>query len=262
MIIIILFLFLFLIIFILFYCCDTFSAPNNNKIYSKNELINILLKDSDSYVNSFNNNDFMARNVNNKKEYNNSIINSCININQKLKNIIIKQIQIANSKFESYNIIGFDGKKCNTIPWNIGIVDGTQYENGYPHTRNNIIIIPKSIINNNLHSTLIHEKVHVYQKIYTNDILLYLNHNNFTKINTHTNRNASEDVMLFSGAQAKDTNLINRANPDIDNNIYQDKNNNILYCIYNNNPKSISDVNCSYSEHPFEFMAYFIQNNI
>lgn len=81
--------------------------------------------------------------------------------------------------------------------------------------------------------------------MYPNDIQLYLNHNNFTKINTQTN-----------------TKLINRANPDIDNNIYQDKNNNILYCIYNNNPKNISDVECSYSEHPFEFMAYFIQNNI
>jgi hypothetical protein len=224
------------------FCREHENFDNDKiKIYSRDELINILLKDSDNYVKSFNNNDFMARNVNNQEEYNKSIINSCVDINYQLKNKIEEQIQKANSKFKSYNIIGFDGEKCKQLPWNIGIVDGSQYENGYPHTRNNIVIIHLSIINDNLYSTLIHEKVHIYQKIFPNDIQIYLNNNNFIKVNTQ---------------------IINRANPDIDNNIYKDKNNNVLYCIYNNNPKNISDIRCSHSEHPFEFMAYQIQHDL
>jgi hypothetical protein len=237
MIIIILLFFIFLISF---YCYDNFY-DDKIKIYSKNELINILLNDSDNYVNSFNDNDFMARNVKNKEEYYDNINNSCVDISLKLKNKIREQIEIANNKFDSYNIIGFDGKKCNNINWNIGIVNGSKYENGYPHTRDNIIIIPKSIIHDSLYSTLIHEKVHVYQKMYPEDIKIYLKNNNFNKINS---------------------NLINRANPDIDNNIYTDKNDKILSCLYNKNPQSISDVKCSYSEHPFEFMAYQIQNEL
>jgi hypothetical protein len=237
---IIIIIFLIILFYLIFNYYENFYNDQIT-IYSRTELINILLEDSDNYVKSFNNNDLMARNVSNIEEYYQFIIDSCIDIDNSFKNKIIEQIKIAATRFNSFKIIGFDGGKCNKIPWYIGIVDGIKYENAYPHTRNNIIIIPISIVNDSLYSTLIHEKVHVYQKMFPNDIKLYLNNNNFIKTNSD---------------------LINRANPDIDRNIYSDHNNNLLYCIYNNNPKNISDVVCSYSEHPFEFMAYQIQKKL
>jgi hypothetical protein len=56
-----------------------------------------------------------------------------------------------------------------------------------------------------------------------------------------------------------------RANPDMDDKLYMDKDNNIYYSQYNKNPKSIMDVryfpiNESSYEHPFEKMAYEISN--
>ena len=63
-------------------------------------------------------------------------------------NKIISCINNANSYFSTLNLSWLDGSKINKIKWIIGCVKGKSYENGLPHTRNNIIIIPKSIINN------------------------------------------------------------------------------------------------------------------
>jgi hypothetical protein len=98
-----------------------------------------------------------------------------------------------------------------------------------------------------LTDTLIHEKVHIYQKIYKDDVEKYLNEYNFKILKK---RDESDNI---------------RSNPDLNNFIYKDNNNNIYKATYENNPKSIEDIvyspinNQSY-EHPFEKMAIFIEN--
>ncbi len=235
-----------IIIILIIYLIYNFNNSSNIKILKKEELQEILINDYDNYYNTFNKLDLQARKVKSIEEYKNLIINSPITINENLENIIINHIKKIDKIFNNYKTIGFNGKKANNIKWIIGIVDGKDYENGFPHTRNNIIIISKNLINENLISTLIHEKIHIYQKIYKNEINKYLKFNNFKKIENN-----------FGNT---------RANPDTDNNIYS-KSNQIFMTIYNNNPKNINDVihypiNHSKYEHPFEFMAYNIENNI
>ena len=218
----------------------------NIKILTKKELQLILINNNDNYYNTFSDLDLYVRNVKNIKEYKQKIMLAPININKPLQNKIKETVQKINLLFYNYKIVGFDGKKANKIPWIIGIIDNNIYENGLPHTRDDTIILPKNILtSDNLLSTLIHEKIHIYQKLYPNDINKYLKYNNFIKINK-----------IYKNK---------RANPDIDNYIYM-RNNKEYKCLYNI-PNDFNDViyypiNKSRYEHPFEYMAYKIQKNI
>jgi hypothetical protein len=121
-----------------------------------------------------------------------------------------------------------------------------------PHTRKYIIILPIEKINlkttKQLCELLCHEKVHVYQKKYKDNINQYLKKN---------------DISILKIREEKD---MVRANPDLDNYIY--KNNNIIYSAKYNSTKPSSIVDIEYndgtqsSEHPFEKMAIDIENLI
>jgi hypothetical protein len=223
---------------------------SNNRIIilNDNELLDVILSDFDNYYKTFSSLDLKVRKVNSIEEYKNKIKNSPTNINLFLKNKLINVINKIDNIFDNYKVIGFDGKKANKIKWKIGIVKDKNYENGYPHTRNDVIIIPyESLFSKHLMSTLIHEKVHIYQKTYPEDIEKYLNHHNFIKIN-----NIHKNI---------------RANPDTNNFIYKNSRNQPLLCLYNENPENLMD--CTFYpidhqkyEHPFEYMAYTIQYDI
>jgi hypothetical protein len=246
-----LFLFTFIIFIIIFYVYSYELFPNNNiLILDKNELIDIIIKDKDNYYQRFNFFDLKVRNVKSINEYKEKILSSPINITNNEKEIIKKTINKIINIFENYSYDNFFiGEKANQIKWIIGIIDGKNYEEGLPHTRDNIIIIPKSLINkNNLIKVLIHEKIHIYQKHFKDNLKIYINKN-------------------FKKAIPSSQIINNRANPDIDTDLYYDKNNNLLYCKYNNNPTSIMDVNYfpinnPSSEHPYELIAYNIENDI
>ncbi len=223
------------------------------KYLNKDELYEYLIKDSDNYFKNFSNVDFKVRNVNNINEYYQNIKLACYDINKTTEKFLNKCITIANEKLTNYKCVGFDGAKCANLEWKIGIIKEKFYEEGFPHTRHNLIILPFNSLNNkeNLVNTLIHEKIHVYQKMYPKDIEQYLQTNGFNKYKL---RNSFTNINI-------------RSNPDMDDWIYKNKDNEIMMAEYNNNPKSIMDVNIkpnnSYQyEHPFEYMAYNITNNI
>jgi len=224
----------------------------DNKIVFLNskELYEILKNDSDNYYKTFFDNDFYSRKVSSIHEYINLIKSSPVNFNDYEKTKLTKCIKEADNFFENIYFEWFNGKKVLTIPWYLGMVQNKLYENGLPHTRNNIIIISKENINNytelKLIKTLIHEKVHIYQKIFKSDIITYLKKNNFIKYKKRT------DVDNI------------RSNPDLDDWIYKDSNNNILKAVYNKNPSSVEDIqylpiNNQNYEHPFEKMAIEIE---
>ncbi len=228
-----------------------YIKESNSYYMNKDELYEYLIKDTDDYIKHFSQTDLKVRKVNNIEEYKENIKKSVINISESNKIILNKSITIANEKLNKYKSIGFDGVKCANITWKIGLIDGKLYEEGYPHTRNDVIIISSNLLNNikRLASTLIHEKIHVYQKMYPNDIELYLKSNGFTKYKL----------------RKEFTNT--RSNPDMDEWIYKNNKDEIMIAEYNYNPISIMDViikpvNNSKYEHPFEYMAYNITNNI
>jgi len=252
------YLFLYVIIIILFYIINFNLNKKNTEHFTESilflrsdELLNILKKDDDNYYKTFFNNDFFSRKIKNIDHYMNYIELSVTEFNNDEKNKIISCIDEVNTIFNNLYFEWFDGKKANNILWKIGCIKGKLYEHGLPHTRGDIIVISKEKVNNytkkKLIKTLIHEKIHIYQKIYPNDVNKYLIENKFYKI------------------KKKDINDNIRANPDLDEWIYKDIKGNIYKAIYNDNPLSIEDItyspkdNQSY-EHPFEKMAIFIEN--
>ena len=145
---------------------------------------------------------------------------------------------------------GFDGVKASNIPWKFGRVTGKLYEYGLAHTRfNDVIIFSEDSLNNTepqFTKTLIHEKIHLYQKQYPNDVQTYLSYNNIVKVK----KREYQDYI--------------RANPDLDDWIYKDNKTGFIFkCEYNSKiPKNILDVKNTNQlfEHPFEKMAVEISN--
>ena len=259
------FIILFFII-LLFYCFnkilssneyfDNQNTDNRLNIYflNKNELSNMLIKDDDNYYNKFFDYDLYARNIKNINEYKSKIKDSVVNLTEIQKNKLIECCNIVDEKLKEINFDGFDGLKASTIMWKIGAIKGKSYENGLPHTRKYIIVLPIEKINlkttEQLCKLLCHEKVHVYQKKYKEDIDKYLKKN---------------DISILKIREEKD---MVRANPDLDNYIYTN-NNNIIYSAKYNSAKPSSIVDIEYnndgtqsSEHPFEKMAIDIENSI
>ena len=261
----IIFIVLFFII-LLFYCFnkilssneyfDNQNTDNRLNIYflNKNELSNMLIKDEDNYYKTFFNYDLYARNIQNIDEYKLKIKDSVVNLTEKQKNKLIICCNIVDEKLKKINFDGFDGVKASNIMWKIGAIKGKSYENGLPHTRKYIIVLPIEKINlkttEQLCKLLCHEKVHVYQKKYKEDIDKYLKKN---------------DITILKKREEKD---MVRANPDLDNYIYTN-NNNIIYSAKYNSAKPSSIVDIEYnndgtqsSEHPFEKMAIDIEKSI
>lgn len=225
---------LLLILFLIIYL----NNCNFNIIYlNKYELALILKNDNDNFYKNISNDNLNLRNINDKKLFLNNIHNYLYTINKNEKCIINKAIKKANNKLKKCNLIGFNYNKMENYPWIIGFSIGEQYEFGYPHTRNNIIILNyNNIYDKDLVNTLIHERIHIYQKLYPHDINLFLNLFNFKKIKIKENYHLH--------------------NPDTDLFIYK-KNNIIFECKIINNKLEYSHKK-TYYEHPYEFMAYLL----
>ena len=230
---------------------------NYKKIYvlSKNELINHLINYDDNYFNRFNDTDLKVRNVNNINEYKINIVHSVCNpkndIVLKLKKCAIladNKIEKMNNKYNS-NIHGVNINKLKNIKWKFGIICNDLYENGLPHTRGDVIIInSQQIYSTSIHlltNTLIHEKVHVYQKMYKSETKSYIGDN--FKIVKKVNKN--DNV---------------RANPDTDNLIYVDFKDRIYKAEYLPGSTHIIDVRLFNDnqefEHPLESAAVLFSN--
>lgn len=233
---------------------------NDNIIfYKKKNLFDILKKDKDKYFQSFFETDLKVRKVSNKNQYLKVLENSLCDPDEKTINKIKNYIVLIKSKINKY--INNNGnyyndinlKKFNSIQWKIGFVCDSKYENGLPHTRNDIIILNKNKINLNHDlkniKTIIHEKIHVYQKLFSEDVKIYLTNKKYTKL---------KKITKFDNI---------RANPDLDNYIYRDNDFNIYKAIYNKNASSIEDItyypyNSQLYEHPYEKMAIEFENII
>ena len=252
-------LFIFLIIYVLIIDYYNYSYnkelfyDGNDKIHflNNNESLDILKNDHDNYFKSFYKLDYKSRHINDINEYKLLINKSIDQFSDEEKDKITKCAHSADKILEKISLDWFNGVKCSKIDWNIICIKGKLYENGLPHTRGKYIIISKEDVDkyslDKLTKTLIHEKVHIYQKIYKKDVEKYLKENNFI---IYKNREESDNI---------------RANPDTNNFIYKDKNGVIYSAKYiNNNPKSIESIsykpyNSQSYEHPFEKMAIYIE---
>lgn len=229
-------------------------TSSNIKFISKNNLSNMLLENKDNYYNTFHKNDLKVRKIKTIEQYHPIIKNSTCNGTYTLKSKIKKCIDKIHEKLSSIKKkekYGIDIKKFIDIPWKIGFTCDKNYENGFPHTRNDVIILNVSDVSNkseyNLQRLLVHEKTHVYQKMFKDDVQRY--------IDTH---------FKLSGKKNK-KDIYKPANPDIDGNIYDDLESKFkYYAKYKKNPNVLSDIQYSNKhprfEHPLEKIAYDIED--
>ena len=228
----------------------------NITFLKSNELINLLLENKDKYYTTFSKSDLRARNVNTIQEYKDSIKNSSTNLNIKQKAYVISQIILVNIQLlpQCFFSNKFDYRTFLLIPWKVGFVKDNKYENGLPHTRQDTIILPITAIHSEkssyLRKLLVHEKVHIYQRMYPIKTSNYLVDQGYSK---------------YKLIKSSKYNI--RANPDIDEYIYKNSSGQLLMAQFNNNkPKNIGSVRYSVGttqnyEHPYEDMAINLSKN-
>jgi len=251
-----------LIALIIYYTYKIFTTkkkyiePFQNSIeYLTSQMVSDFLnRDYDNYVNNLSRFDLIARKVDTNNQYIQQISNCAKDFTETQKNIINNCCKKADEFLQQYNHL-LDGKEIAKLNWKFALTDkqnGLEYEDGLPHTRSDIIFFSDKMIPEtetpDLVNTLIHEKIHVYQRQHESDVDVILS--NSDKLGFHK-------IVHFNPKK--------RANPDLNNNTYKNPNNELMQCYYNSdNPNSIQDVTClhnnSVNEHPYEFLAYTIAN--
>lgn len=219
-------------------------------------------KDNDSYVRNMSAADLHARNVKNAREYVDSIKKCCISFTDVEVEKMRRCVKKADEFLTSY--VYKNKLNCTDlvpIKWKFALTyknNANEYEEGLPHTREDIIFLSKYSINkdiaddNNdqtLVNTLIHEKVHIYQRYNKQKMENLVSLMGYSKISVKL----SDDILRRR-----------RSNPDITDDIYHNSatNKEMIFTYKSETPSSINDTdtNSFAMEHPYETMAYEIAN--
>lgn len=271
---------MYIIIIILLILLILSSLKKEGRIYFMDsiETGEFLFNDNDNFVKNLTQTDLYARNVKTSNEYISEISNLGLRFNYREKKKILDCVYKADLFFKNLNDIllknnkleylKINGKEIKNIKWVFSLTDETrnvQYENGYPHTRENVIFLTKNVLNSeNLTSILIHEKIHIYQRYNEKLFNEILNEMNYNRIHY------DEIELAFFNGNLKINPALIRSNPDLNDYIYYDINNQKLMGFYykNNTPSGINDITdsilnlepSSLNEHPYEKIAYDIAN--
>jgi hypothetical protein len=243
------------------------------KFMTFKETADFLRNDSDRYVRNMSALDLHARHAKTYIDYLNNIEDTAITFTAEEKELLGKCADKADNSFkmEQFKELEYvnhiNGNDIAGIKWVFANTYANhfndtikEYEEGLPHTRENIIFVSKNVLKYdelNLTNTLIHEKIHIYQRY--NSVLF---------------ENIIKDMGLIEiDKKAYKSAKYIRSNPDTNSKIYYAPDNtkkgiatdaNVMVCLYrNNNPNSINDViHKNYStEHPYEKIAYEIAEN-
>jgi hypothetical protein len=163
---------------------DTKDAFSNSIYFlSANETRDLISSNSDGYFNRFTKNDLTARNAVGLEQYIQGF--NCSDFSDSDKDLISDCIaEIETIVIKDPYVDWVDSEKFHAIPWKIGLITDDSYEYGLPHTRIDAIFLPKKSVSQtakDLINTLMHEKLHVYQKMYPDDFQKYLDHHGFVK---------------------------------------------------------------------------------
>ena len=209
---------------------EGFEVKDDIIFKTKEEIQIFIINDRDDYIKNMSIYDLRARKVRSYEEYISIISTNVMDFTDEQKEKLRKCCKKAR--------IYFDNKK----EWKFALISSA-YEEGFPHTREDIIFLSPSVLNfdeGNLTKTLIHESIHIYQRYNKKEIDEYLIRKGFERI-----RRREKGGLI-------------RSNPDLDEFIYRDNNGVEMIAIYNSEyPNGIGDIKiASKMEHPFEFMAY------
>lgn len=139
----------------------------------------------DNYYDSFSALDLRARGVSSLNEYLRRIESVCLDgaCDPDTESIIYKCVEKVD--FEQKRRHWINMERLRALPWTIAVTkgNGSAYEYGLPHTRGDVIIIPESAVveSDDFVDTLMHEQLHVYQKMYPEDFQKYLDSEGFVR---------------------------------------------------------------------------------
>lgn len=248
-----------LCLYIIYYWCkfEKFKIEGKILFLTKEETVRFLQQDTDKYVQNMSKADLYARKVNSPSEYITKISNEALSFSDKEKEKLQRCCNKADEFFWNFSYLGINcGNDIAGIKWKLALTDHG-YEEGLPHTRHDIIFLSRNIINDiiatdandhQLVSTLIHEKVHVFQR-YNPEVMQKI----IEKMGY---------VEISSGIIP----ALKRSNPDLNDKLYMTKDDKqILIILYKSDkPSGINDIKPIKSfafEHPYEKMAYEIASN-
>ena len=203
-----------------------------------------LRKDQDTYISTLTPWDLYARKASNVQDYIDDITASATDFTAEQQARFVKAAAAADAYFLKKGHAGIAA-----MPWIIAMTKDRAYEDGLSHTRTNIIFVSDEIDEtpNRLAQTLVHEKVHLYQRANPEKMAHLL------------------ERMGYKRWKLRVGELRIRANPDVDPWIYTDTvDDKPMACYYSSDkPTGITDVtSTAMKEHPYEHMAYEIAKNI
>lgn len=220
----------------------TNMSPDGLTFMSAEETAEFLVRDSDGYVTNLSPLDLHARHVNHPEQYLRVISMATTNFTPNQKSRFAEAAEKADRLLEQeQDLAGI----CD-VPWVFAMTRDDLYEEGLPHTRANIIFVSSNIDETQeaLVKTLIHEKIHLYQRMFPEKMAQLM-----------------EEYGFKRWKQRLGVPRI-RANPDLDPWVYYDTaTEQPMMALYSSDtPAGITDVMLSDSsfEHPFEKMAYNI----
>ncbi len=231
---------------------DFTNQESNIYFMTKEETQQKLLNEKDPYYQTFSMYDLEARGVNSIEEYLQKIKTSISDFSTSQKNRLQNLTSLADQLIQPLRKNWLHGDKLNKITWKFGYTQGNVYEGGLPHTRNDYIMLSDTLLQNDdqyVTGTLIHEKVHLYQRLYPEDVEKYKEEKGIRR----WKRKSIEDRI--------------RTNPDVDDYLYQMKNGEKMMSVYNENPKGLEDVKTypkdeQKYEHPHEMMAIEVEESV
>jgi hypothetical protein len=222
--------------------------------------------DPDRYFHNLNQINLMARGYETVDQLIGDAVRSADEFSTREQNYLLEKCKLADDFLQKFDSIPyFPSKKVVSIKWILAKCIGQLYEKGSSHTRLSIIFLyENNIFASDIVKRLVHEKVHLFSRLFPNDMKRWIDKNGYTVYKT------LEDYPLA------------RHNPDIDNIVYKDKHRNTLVVEFRSKfPESFRDViypvsrstclnkhgdylyiECIMYQHPNETLAYLVENYV
>lgn len=205
-----------------------------------------LLDDVDGYVRSLTAPDLYARKVSSHSAYRERIGGAAIDFSESQKALLDLSTEKADAFLATLKSAYIANELMAPIGWKFALTKDDLYEDGYPHTRADVIFISPSLLeSNDLVKTLIHEKIHIYQRAHLARFQKVLADKGYRVIGERKNFPHS------------------RANPDLDPFVYESPKGKRMIALYNSStPQNITDTQQedATAEHPFEEVAYTLSS--
>jgi hypothetical protein len=230
---------------------ERFVVGGSNVLFlSAEETAAFLASDGDAYMKNLSPLDLYARKAATWQEYRTRAAEGARDFATDQRVRVARAARAGDAFLRSLRMCELDAAAIADMPWVIALTEGSGYEDGLPHTRGNIIFLSTHIdeTHESLVRTLVHEKVHIYQRMHPEAMSAYLERRGFRR----WKQRLGEPRI--------------RANPDVDPWIYIDPaTEEPMAAFYSTDkPVSITDVvlrDPSF-EHPYERIAYEIADRL